>query len=70
MENVGAGAQETARHNGGGSPHFATKVGLARPAGYSPASSIGAVRGNTPPEICDAIKNATTTAGRLISLRN
>jgi hypothetical protein len=74
-ENAGAGEQEkTARDNGGGSrgsgPDDVTKVGQARPDGYSLASSMGAVRGNTPPETCDAIRNATTTAGRLISLRN
>ena len=40
------------------------------PTGYSLAISTGAVREVTPPEICDAIRNAATTAGRLINLRN
>jgi len=38
--------------------------------GYSLASSAGAWRGITPPEICDATRNATTTAGTLINLKN
>jgi hypothetical protein len=41
-----------------------------RAADYSLAISIGAGREVNPPEICDAIRNAATTAGRLISLRN
>jgi hypothetical protein len=39
-------------------------------AGYSLAISIGAARDVTPPEICDAIRKAATTAGTLINLRN
>jgi len=38
--------------------------------GYSLASCTDAGREITPPEICDAIRNATTMAGTLISLRN
>jgi hypothetical protein len=38
--------------------------------GYSLASSAGVGRDITPPEICDAIRNAATTAGTLISLKN
>lgn len=38
--------------------------------GYSLANSTWARCEVTPPEICDAIKNAATTAGRLISLKN
>jgi hypothetical protein len=38
--------------------------------GYSLAIAIGAVRGVTAPEICDAIRKAATTAGTLINLRN
>jgi hypothetical protein len=34
------------------------------------AISIAAVRVVTPPEICDAIRKAATTAGTLINLRN
>jgi hypothetical protein len=41
-----------------------------RIAGYSLAISIGAGRDVTPPEICDAIRKAATTAGTLINLRN
>jgi hypothetical protein len=37
---------------------------------YSLASSTGVGRDITPPEICDAIRNAATTAGTLISLKN
>jgi hypothetical protein len=37
---------------------------------YSLASAIGTWDGITPPEICDAIRNAATTAGTLINLRN
>jgi hypothetical protein len=36
--------------------------------GYSLTSDTAA--GITPPEICDAIRKATTTAGTLINLRN
>jgi hypothetical protein len=43
---------------------------LSISARYSLASSTGVVRDITPPEICDAIRNATTTAGTLINLRN
>ena len=39
-------------------------------AGYSLASATGARGIVTPPEICDAIRNAATTAGTLINLRN
>jgi hypothetical protein len=39
-------------------------------AGYSLASATGARGIITPPEICDAIRNAATTAGTLINLRN
>jgi len=39
-------------------------------AAYSLASSTGVVRSITPPEICEAIRNAATTAGTLINLRN
>jgi hypothetical protein len=38
--------------------------------GYSLASSTGAWRDITPPEICDATRNATATAGKLINLKN
>jgi hypothetical protein len=37
---------------------------------YLLAIAIGEVRGITPPEICDAIRNAAITAGTLINLRN
>jgi len=37
---------------------------------YSLASATGARGIVTPPEICDAIRNAATTAGTLINLRN
>jgi hypothetical protein len=39
-------------------------------AGYSLAISTGVLRGLTAPEICEAIRNAATTAGTLINLRN
>jgi hypothetical protein len=39
-------------------------------AGYSLAIATGAGADVTPPEICDAIRNATTTAGTLINLKN
>jgi hypothetical protein len=38
-------------------------------ADYSLAISAGVGRAVKPSEICDAIRNAATTAGRLISLR-
>jgi hypothetical protein len=38
--------------------------------GYLLANSTWAGCEVIPPEICDAIKNAATTAGRLISLKN
>jgi hypothetical protein len=37
---------------------------------YLLAIFMGDVRDITPPEICDAIRNAATTAGTLINLRN
>ena len=37
---------------------------------YSLASATGARGIVTPPEICDAIRKAATTAGTLINLRN
>lgn len=46
------------------------KVSFSMSEGYSPASAIGTRGGITPPEICDAIRNAATTAGTLINLRN
>ena len=45
------------------------KYSLSTSAGYSAAISTG-VRDITPPEICDAIRNAAITAGTLINLRN
>jgi hypothetical protein len=65
-----AGAKSRNRHLGKRScreegPNRA--VGLT---GYSLASCTDAGREITPPEICDAIRNATTMAGTLISLRN
>jgi hypothetical protein len=38
--------------------------------GYSLAILTCAGGGYAPPETCEAMKNAATTAGRLISLRN
>lgn len=38
--------------------------------GYSLANSTDVGRDITPPEICDAIRNAAITAGTLISLKN
>jgi hypothetical protein len=38
--------------------------------GYSPASAARARGIITPPEICDAIRKAATTAGTHINLRN
>jgi hypothetical protein len=38
--------------------------------GYWFAICVDTVRDITPPEICDAIRNAATTAGTLINLRN
>jgi hypothetical protein len=52
------------------------RVRIARPSdrmalsGYSLASWNCGDCGVRPPEICDAIRNAATTAGRLISLKN
>jgi hypothetical protein len=49
---------------------------IARPkldaplSAYSLASCAGAWWKIPPPETCDAIRNAATTAGTLISLRN
>jgi hypothetical protein len=65
-----AGAKRRNRHLGkrSGSEEGPNRaVGLA---GYSLASCTDAGREITPPEICDAIRNATTMAGTLISLRN
>jgi hypothetical protein len=39
-------------------------------AGYLLAIATGEVRDVIPPEICDAMRNAATTAGTLINLRN
>jgi hypothetical protein len=39
-------------------------------AGYSLVSATGARGVINPPEICDAIRNAATTAGTLINLKN
>ena len=39
-------------------------------AAYSLAISIATERDVNPPEICDAIRKAATTAGTLINLRN
>jgi hypothetical protein len=68
-----AGANDTWEVAGENSGHpkalsgSGLRVGLG---GYLLAIAIGEVRGMTPPEICDAIRNATTTAGTLIILRN
>jgi hypothetical protein len=43
---------------------------LVSPTGYSLTICTCAGRKIPAPEICDAIRNAATTAGRLISLRN
>jgi hypothetical protein len=40
------------------------------PKAYWLTNSVGAVRDAIPPETCEAIRNATMTAGTLINLRN
>jgi len=48
----------------------APSPGYRRDKGYSPALCITGGTGITPPEICDAIRKAATTAGTVINLRN
>jgi len=51
--------------------HLRMYLGLVwRNPAYSLAILTCGGVGYTPPETCEAMKNAATTAGRLISLRN
>ena len=66
----GSAAEQTQSTSGAQLHDPGWLAGLSDYSDYSLAISIATVRGVNPPEICDAIKNAATTAGTLINLRN